>query len=81
MAPIVGHVGDGNFHLTLLIDMDDNDEVTRAQTGFDDGAVSKARSANAAVAKNRLSHSLSGEPPGGRANPSGGLQFHDSLLS
>ena len=31
LAPIVGHVGDGNFHLTLLIDMDDADEVTRAQ--------------------------------------------------
>jgi D-lactate dehydrogenase (cytochrome) len=31
MAPIVGHVGDGNFHLTLLIDMDDADEVKRAE--------------------------------------------------
>jgi D-lactate dehydrogenase (cytochrome) len=31
LAPIVGHVGDGNFHLTLLVDMDDADEVTRAQ--------------------------------------------------
>jgi D-lactate dehydrogenase (cytochrome) len=31
MAPIVGHVGDGNFHLTLLVDMDDADEVARAQ--------------------------------------------------
>src|ERR1051326_436972 len=31
MAPIVGHVGDGNFHLTLLVDMDDADEVLRAQ--------------------------------------------------
>jgi len=31
MAPIVGHVGDGNFHLTLLIDMDDADEVKRAK--------------------------------------------------
>jgi D-lactate dehydrogenase (cytochrome) len=31
MAPIVGHVGDGNFHLTLLIDMDDADEVERAK--------------------------------------------------
>jgi D-lactate dehydrogenase (cytochrome) len=30
-APIVGHVGDGNFHLTLLVDMDDADEVKRAQ--------------------------------------------------
>ena len=31
LAPIVGHVGDGNFHLTLLIDMDDSDEVKRAE--------------------------------------------------
>jgi len=31
MAPIVGHVGDGNFHLTLLVDMEDADEVKRAK--------------------------------------------------
>jgi D-lactate dehydrogenase (cytochrome) len=31
LAPIVGHVGDGNFHLTLLLDMEDADEVARAQ--------------------------------------------------
>ena len=30
VAPIVGHVGDGNFHALLLIDMDDTDEVARA---------------------------------------------------
>lgn len=30
LAPIAGHVGDGNFHLSLLIDMADPDEVTRA---------------------------------------------------
>ncbi len=31
VAPIVGHVGDGNFHLTLLVDLDDADEVKRAK--------------------------------------------------
>jgi D-lactate dehydrogenase (cytochrome) len=31
LAPIVGHVGDGNFHLTLLVDMDDRDELKRAE--------------------------------------------------
>ncbi|MDI3468510.1 MAG: D-Lactate dehydrogenase, cytochrome c-dependent [Pseudolabrys sp.] len=31
VAPIVGHVGDGNFHLTMLVDMTDADEVKRAK--------------------------------------------------
>jgi D-lactate dehydrogenase (cytochrome) len=31
IAPIVGHIGDGNFHLTLLIDLNDPDEVKRAK--------------------------------------------------
>ena len=31
LAPIVGHVGDGNFHLLLLIDHDNPDEVARAE--------------------------------------------------
>ena len=30
-APIVGHVGDGNFHLVLLVDHTDPDEEKRAQ--------------------------------------------------
>ncbi|MEP2530134.1 FAD-linked oxidase C-terminal domain-containing protein [Shimia sp.] len=30
LAPIVGHVGDGNFHALPLIDMDDAEEVARA---------------------------------------------------
>jgi D-lactate dehydrogenase (cytochrome) len=30
-APIIGHVGDGNFHLTLLVDLADEDETKRAQ--------------------------------------------------
>jgi D-lactate dehydrogenase (cytochrome) len=29
VAPIVGHVGDGNFHVGLLVDMDDEAEVER----------------------------------------------------
>jgi D-lactate dehydrogenase (cytochrome) len=31
VAPIVGHVGDGNFHLSLLVDMTDADERRRAE--------------------------------------------------
>ena len=31
VAPMVGHVGDGNFHVLVLVDMNDHDEVGRAQ--------------------------------------------------
>lgn len=31
VAPIVGHVGDGNFHLSLLVDMESEAEITRAK--------------------------------------------------
>jgi len=30
IAPIVGHVGDGNFHLAILVDPDDPAEIQRA---------------------------------------------------
>jgi D-lactate dehydrogenase (cytochrome) len=41
MAPIVGHVGDGNFHMLLLIDDKDADEVCRAH-GFLERLVDRA---------------------------------------
>ncbi|MGA7790578.1 MAG: FAD-linked oxidase C-terminal domain-containing protein, partial [Xanthobacteraceae bacterium] len=31
VAPVVGHVGDGNFHMLLLIDLNDKDEIGRAE--------------------------------------------------
>lgn len=31
LAPIVGHAGDGNFHLVILIDRDDADEMKQAK--------------------------------------------------
>ncbi len=31
IAPVVGHAGDGNFHASLLLDMDDADEVARGE--------------------------------------------------
>jgi D-lactate dehydrogenase (cytochrome) len=41
LAPIVGHVGDGNFHLTLLIDMNDPDEIEVAKA-FSERLVERA---------------------------------------
>ncbi len=32
LAPMVGHVGDGNFHLVFVLDLDDAEEVARAET-------------------------------------------------
>jgi D-lactate dehydrogenase (cytochrome) len=31
VAPIVGHVGDGNFHLALIVDVTDRDEIARTE--------------------------------------------------
>jgi D-lactate dehydrogenase (cytochrome) len=31
LAPIVGHVGDGNFHLTFLLDPEKPEEMERAE--------------------------------------------------
>jgi D-lactate dehydrogenase (cytochrome) len=40
-APIVGHVGDGNFHVAVLVDPNDADEVARAEA-FHDRLVRRA---------------------------------------
>ena len=40
-APIVGHVGDGNFHLSLIIDPNDPDELSRA-SGVNERLIAKA---------------------------------------
>jgi D-lactate dehydrogenase (cytochrome) len=41
VAPIVGHIGDGNFHLTLLVKMDDPAEVARARS-FNERLIERA---------------------------------------
>ena len=41
LAPIVGHVGDGNFHLSFIIDPDDADELARAE-GVNERMVARA---------------------------------------
>lgn len=35
LAPVVGHVGDGNFHLMVLVDPEDADEMERARAAVD----------------------------------------------
>ena len=40
-APIVGHVGDGNFHVDIVLDPDDADQVATARR-FNDRLVSRA---------------------------------------
>ncbi len=41
IAPIVGHVGDGNFHVIVLVDPDDGDTLERAEA-FNERVVSRA---------------------------------------
>ena len=41
IAPIVGHVGDGNFHVMPLFDMNDRDEIRAVET-FNDRLVARA---------------------------------------
>ncbi|HUA45308.1 MAG TPA: FAD-linked oxidase C-terminal domain-containing protein [Solirubrobacteraceae bacterium] len=41
VAPIVGHVGDGNFHTCVLVDPNDSDDVARAEE-FHAGLVERA---------------------------------------
>jgi len=41
LAPIVGHVGDGNFHLTFLLDPDDPEDMKKAE-GVNDRMVMRA---------------------------------------
>lgn len=40
-SPICGHVGDGNFHCCIMVDLDDDDEMSRA-TAFNDRLVDRA---------------------------------------
>jgi D-lactate dehydrogenase (cytochrome) len=41
LAPIVGHIGDGNFHLSVMVDMNDADEVKRVE-GLNERLVERA---------------------------------------
>ena len=52
VAPIVGHVGDGNFHVLILIDPDDPDELAEAE---------RAQCAHGGSARSRMDGTCTGE--------------------
>lgn len=41
IAPVVGHVGDGNFHVTPMVDMSNADEIARVET-FNERLIQRA---------------------------------------
>lgn len=36
LAPLVGHVGDGNYHMLILLDPEDEDEIARARAACEE---------------------------------------------
>ena len=70
VAPILGHVGDGNFHLTLLIDMADAAEV-EARQGPERAAGRAGARHGRDLHRRARGRAGQDEVPGGRARRAG----------
>ena len=71
LAPIVGHVGDGNFHVAILLDPDDRGERERA-VAFNERLVQRAIALGGTCTGEHGVGYRQGEVPGARARPRGG---------
>lgn len=56
LAPMVGHVGDGNFHMMLIVDPKSDDEMLKAQTVVDNMVKRSLRLGGTSTGEHGIGH-------------------------